>query len=94
MIRTYIVFLWPVSELISEDLEDLSAAPSLLAVGVVCEVVGCDSPQAVFQVVWSWPRIARCDSNGRRRSRCRSGFETTQVRALYCLEGHASCRKC
>jgi hypothetical protein len=40
----YIVLFRPVPELVSEDLEDLPAAPSLLAVRVVCEVVWRDSP--------------------------------------------------
>jgi hypothetical protein len=76
---TYIVLLRPVPELVSEDLEDLAAAPSLLAVRVVCEVVWRDSSEAVFQVVGSWPGITGCDGDFRRRSRCWRGFEAAQI---------------
>ena len=90
-LSTYIVFFRPIPELVSEDLENLAAAPSLLAVCVVCEVVGRDSSEAVFQVVWSWPRVAGGYCDFGRRFRCSCWLEVAQVGVFYGLECHGSC---
>ena len=90
-VATYIVLFRPIPELVPEDLEDLAATPSLLAVCVVCEMIGRDPSQAVFQVVWSWPGIARCDGDFGRGRRCSRWFEVAQVRGFHGLESHGSC---
>lgn len=63
----HIVCLRSISKLGSKNVKQLSPPPSLLAVGVVCVVVGVYLSKATFKVVGSRPRIAR-GSNYVRRS--------------------------
>jgi len=64
---TYIVLNRSVSKLVCEDLQDFSVSPSFLAICVVGIVVWCDPAKAIFEVIWSWPRIAGCNHHRGRR---------------------------
>ena len=57
----------PVAELVREDVDDGPAAPALLAIGVVGEVVGAHLAEAVLEVVRPRPGIAGRYDDGRRR---------------------------
>jgi hypothetical protein len=56
----FIVGQGSVSEFALEDVEELSAAPSLLAPGFVCVMIWSDPSQPVFEVVRLWPRLSGC----------------------------------
>lgn len=85
---THIVFRRSIPEFAGENVEQTASSPSFLAVGVVGEVVGCDSSKSVLEIVWSRPRI--CGSNGDFGRR----FEDFGLFLdLFCgHDGHAGCR--
>jgi hypothetical protein len=56
---TYIVFWLPIPKLGSEDLDQLAATPSLLAVGVISIMVWGDATETTIQIVRRRPWIAR-----------------------------------
>ena len=59
MRQTNIVFLRPISEFCSEDVEKLSSSPSLFAVGVIGEMVRPNFSKTILEVVWVRPWVCR-----------------------------------
>ncbi|KAL8760536.1 MAG: hypothetical protein Q9184_003283 [Pyrenodesmia sp. 2 TL-2023] len=55
--KAYVIFLRPISELSREDIEELSPAPTLFAVGVVGEVVRTYFAQPILEIVRPRPWI-------------------------------------
>lgn len=66
-VQSYIIFLWPVSKLILEDIQDLSAPPSLFHICVISEVIRRYSSETVFEIVWPRPGITWGRNYCRRR---------------------------
>ena len=54
----YVVAQWPVTKLGLEGLEKAFATPPFFAIGHVGEMVRCDLPETIFEVVGTWPWIA------------------------------------
>lgn len=55
--EAYVVFLRPISKLSRKDIEELSPAPTLFAVGVVGEVVRAYFAQPILEIVRPRPWI-------------------------------------
>ena len=64
-----VIVLGAIAKLGGEDVDQLPAAPSFLAEGIVGVVVGSDATEASFEVVWSGPRVAGEDGGGLRFGR-------------------------
>lgn len=90
---TYIILYWPVPELARKDIQQLPAAPSLLAVGVVGVMVGMHAAQSILPKVRSRPGIAwrRQDLRWRLEG-VGLGLSSEPGLGFYCCERHG--RRC